>query len=90
MTSWGSPTSPSITIRTGAPAASSAPPACRPPILIDRSGQEVGRLLGPAEWDSDEAIAVIETLVGPAAGDSEMPEESRPGNAAGYLPGHLR
>jgi hypothetical protein len=45
-------------------------------ILIDRSGQEVGRLLGPAEWDSDEAIAVIETLVGPAAGDSEMPEES--------------
>jgi thiol-disulfide isomerase/thioredoxin len=45
-------------------------------IVIDRSGQEVGRLLGPAEWDSDEAIAVIEALVGPAASDPATPEES--------------
>jgi thiol-disulfide isomerase/thioredoxin len=45
-------------------------------ILIDRSGQEVGRLLGPAEWDSEEAIAVIEALVGSAAVESETPEES--------------
>lgn len=45
-------------------------------IVIDRSGQEVGRLLGPAEWDSDEAIAVIEALVGPAASDAGAPEES--------------
>ena len=45
-------------------------------IVIDRSGQEVGRLLGPAEWDSDEAIAVIEALVGPAASDTGTPEET--------------
>ena len=43
-------------------------------IVIDRSGREVGRLLGPAEWDSDEAIAVIEQLVG--SGNSEAPQES--------------
>jgi thiol-disulfide isomerase/thioredoxin len=43
-------------------------------ILIDRDGREAGRLLGPAEWDSDEAIAVIEALIGP--GDSKAPQES--------------
>jgi thiol-disulfide isomerase/thioredoxin len=39
-------------------------------VVIDRAGQEVGRLLGPAEWDSDEALAVIETLLGPSGSDS--------------------
>ena len=43
-------------------------------LVIDRSGQEVGRLLGPAEWDSPEAIAVIKALMGPS--DAEPPEES--------------
>ena len=38
-------------------------------IVIDRAGQEVGRLLGPAEWDSDEALAVIDALVGPSDSD---------------------
>jgi thiol-disulfide isomerase/thioredoxin len=28
-------------------------------ILIDRKGNEVGRLLGPAEWNSPEALALI-------------------------------
>ena len=28
-------------------------------ILIDRAGNEIGRVLGPAEWDSPEAIALI-------------------------------
>jgi thiol-disulfide isomerase/thioredoxin len=28
-------------------------------ILIDRQGREVGRLAGPAEWDSSEAVALI-------------------------------
>ena len=39
-------------------------------IVIDRAGQEVGRLLGPAEWDSDEALTVIEALIGPSDTDS--------------------
>jgi thiol-disulfide isomerase/thioredoxin len=28
-------------------------------VLIDRNGNEIGRLLGPAEWDSPEARALI-------------------------------
>ena len=39
-------------------------------IVIDRSGQEVGRVLGPAEWDSEEALALLRTLLDrPAATD---------------------
>jgi thiol-disulfide isomerase/thioredoxin len=38
-------------------------------IVIDRTGQEVGRLLGPAEWDSDDALAVIEALLRPSGSD---------------------
>jgi thiol-disulfide isomerase/thioredoxin len=32
-------------------------------IVLDRAGQEVGRLLGPAEWDSDEAFALIDSIL---------------------------
>jgi thiol-disulfide isomerase/thioredoxin len=32
-------------------------------ILIDREGREVGRLLGPAEWSSPEAVALIERVI---------------------------
>jgi len=32
-------------------------------VVFDRQGQEVGRLLGPAEWDSEEAIAALEALM---------------------------
>jgi thiol-disulfide isomerase/thioredoxin len=39
-------------------------------VVIDRAGQEVGRLLGPAEWDSPEALAVIEALIGPSDTDN--------------------
>ena len=39
-------------------------------IVIDRTGQEVGRLLGPAEWDSDEALTVIRALLGSSETDS--------------------
>jgi thiol-disulfide isomerase/thioredoxin len=35
-------------------------------VVIDRAGQEVGRLLGPAEWDSEAALAVIQALLGDA------------------------
>jgi thiol-disulfide isomerase/thioredoxin len=35
-------------------------------IVIDRAGQEVGRLLGPAEWDSEEALALLRTLLDPS------------------------
>jgi thiol-disulfide isomerase/thioredoxin len=32
-------------------------------ILIDRQGRELGRLAGPAEWDSDDAKKLIETAL---------------------------
>ncbi|MEM1199787.1 MAG: TlpA disulfide reductase family protein [Pseudomonadota bacterium] len=33
-------------------------------LLIDREGREIGRLLGPAEWDSVEAKALIKAALG--------------------------
>jgi len=38
-------------------------------IVIDRIGQEVGRLLGPAEWDSEAAITLLRTILDPPAAD---------------------
>lgn len=32
-------------------------------ILIDRAGRERGRLAGPAQWDSPEAVAQIQSLI---------------------------
>jgi thiol-disulfide isomerase/thioredoxin len=32
-------------------------------VLIDRKGREIGRLLGPAEWNSGEAIALIKAAL---------------------------
>lgn len=37
-------------------------------LLIDRQGREIGRLVGPANWDSPEAIALIKAAIAaPAA-----------------------
>jgi thiol-disulfide isomerase/thioredoxin len=38
-------------------------------VVIDRTGQEVGRLLGPAEWDSEDALALLRDLAAPSAAD---------------------
>jgi thiol-disulfide isomerase/thioredoxin len=32
-------------------------------IVIDREGREIGRLLGPAEWDSEEALALVQAVL---------------------------
>jgi hypothetical protein len=32
-------------------------------LLIDRAGKEIARLVGPADWASPEAIAVIEAAI---------------------------
>lgn len=37
-------------------------------LLVDRRGRELGRLVGPAEWDSPEAIAKIRRYLGPPSG----------------------
>jgi thiol-disulfide isomerase/thioredoxin len=33
-------------------------------ILVDRKGREIGRLLGPAEWNSAEAMALVKAAIG--------------------------
>jgi thiol-disulfide isomerase/thioredoxin len=33
-------------------------------LLLDREGREIARVLGPAEWDSEEALALIREAVG--------------------------
>ena len=38
-------------------------------VVIDRAGQEIGRLLGPAEWDSEAALALLRDLAAPSAAD---------------------
>jgi thiol-disulfide isomerase/thioredoxin len=35
-------------------------------LLIDRKGREIGRLLGPAEWNSAEAIVVLKAAIAEA------------------------
>jgi thiol-disulfide isomerase/thioredoxin len=42
-------------------------------LLIDREGKEVGRLLGPAEWDSPEMVAFIRGQVRRPSGASVRP-----------------
>lgn len=32
-------------------------------LLVDRRGRELGRLVGPAEWDSPEAVALVQKFV---------------------------
>ena len=36
-------------------------------VVLDREGREVGRVLGPDEWDSAEAVAVLRALMGPSS-----------------------
>lgn len=33
-------------------------------LLIDREGREIGRLVGPADWASPEAVKLVETAIG--------------------------
>ena len=35
-------------------------------ILVDRNGCEIGKLAGPAEWASDDAVKLIKAAMEPA------------------------
>jgi len=37
-------------------------------LIINRSGQEVGRIVGPAEWDSAEIVQFLRPVIGEQAG----------------------
>lgn len=40
-------------------------------LLLDRQGREVGRLVGPAEWDSPEAVALVQRWIDDVHGRSK-------------------
>ena len=40
-------------------------------VLIDREGREIGRLVGPAEWDTPDMIAFLKSFTAPAASQEE-------------------
>lgn len=42
-------------------------------LLIDEEGREIGRTVGPAEWDSDEVVQVLKPYVKPDAAAAERP-----------------
>ncbi len=45
-------------------------------LLVDASGREVGRLIGPAEWDTPEAVALIRAVI--AAGNDRPRAAAEP------------
>ena len=50
-------------------------------VLVDAQGNEVGRAMGPREWDSPAAVAEIERRIGHASGAPPDPEHPSPGDA---------
>ena len=40
-------------------------------VVFDREGREVGRVLGPDEWDSDAALTVLRAIMGPSSPPAE-------------------
>jgi len=46
-------------------------------LLVDREGREIGRTIGPAEWDSDEVLQVLKRYVEPHAVAAERSEGVR-------------
>lgn len=44
-------------------------------LLIDRQGQELARLIGPAEWDSPEMVAFLKPIITPPAETSPSAQQ---------------
>lgn len=42
-------------------------------LLIDRNGQEIGRLVGPAEWDAPEMVAFLRSVISGPSGPAQTP-----------------
>jgi thiol-disulfide isomerase/thioredoxin len=43
-------------------------------LLIDREGQELGRLVGPAEWDAPNMVGFVESVISSRAGATTAPQ----------------
>jgi hypothetical protein len=46
-------------------------------LLIDRKGREIGRLVGPAQWDSPEMIDFLRRKIAQEGGQSSLTPKSR-------------
>lgn len=44
-------------------------------LLVDREGREIGRVVGPAEWDSEEVVEVLQQHLGPRTEDAPGSEK---------------
>lgn len=44
-------------------------------LLIDRQGQELGRLIGPAEWDAAETVAFLKNVIAGQSGASSSTQQ---------------
>jgi len=44
-------------------------------LLINREGLEIGRLVGPAEWDAPEVVAFLKSIIAGAAAPSPTPQQ---------------
>lgn len=42
-------------------------------LLIDRDGRELGRLVGPAEWDASDMLDFLKSMISPTAGATTAP-----------------
>jgi thiol-disulfide isomerase/thioredoxin len=44
-------------------------------LLIDRQGQELGRLIGPAEWDAPDMVAFLKSIISQKQGRLAVPQQ---------------
>ncbi|CAN7569168.1 TlpA family protein disulfide reductase [Phyllobacterium sp. LjRoot231] len=44
-------------------------------LLIDRQGQELGRLVGPAEWDAPDMVAFLTSIIAQKQGRLSVPRQ---------------
>ncbi|MFG1377256.1 TlpA disulfide reductase family protein [Xanthobacter sp. VTT E-85241] len=44
-------------------------------LLIDRQGEELGRLIGPAEWDAPEMLAFLKSIIAQRQGRLAAPQQ---------------
>ena len=44
-------------------------------LLIDRQGQELGRLIGPAEWDAPDMVAFLRSIIARKQDRSAVPQQ---------------
>jgi thiol-disulfide isomerase/thioredoxin len=44
-------------------------------LLLDRQGQELGRLVGPAEWDAPETVAFLKNVIAGQTGTSSSTQQ---------------